>query len=161
MSNKMPSLLALLGLAAVAGYQNRDALSKMAAEASTAPDGSQTWLGDLLGRARTSLKGGDGVGPGATIQAGLSELIERFVKVGDGETAESWVDHGANQPVKPERLRAALGSDLLAQLMARTGLSEVELLDRLSQVLPEAVDKLTPAGRVPSQAEADELVGRY
>jgi uncharacterized protein YidB (DUF937 family) len=34
----------------------------------------------------------------------------------------------------------------------QTGLSRDELLKRLSQVLPEAVDKMTPEGRLPTAA---------
>jgi uncharacterized protein YidB (DUF937 family) len=45
-----------------------------------------------------------------------------------------------------------LGADLLQQLSAKTGLSLQELTERLSQVLPQAVDHLTPDGKIPTQA---------
>jgi uncharacterized protein YidB (DUF937 family) len=43
-----------------------------------------------------------------------------------------------------------IGSDVLAELEAQTGLSQEELLARLSRELPSAVDKYTPDGRLPT-----------
>ena len=39
-------------------------------------------------------------------------------------------------------------------LAQQTGLSREELLSRLKAVLPTAVDKMTPEGRLPTEAEA-------
>ena len=72
---------------------------------------------------------------------------------GLGNVANSWVGSGQNQPVSPGQLGPALGPDLLKTLAQHSGLSEEELTKQLSQVLPGVVDKLTPAGRVPSLAE--------
>ena len=44
------------------------------------------------------------------------------------------------------------GPDLLQQLSAKTGLPLRELTEKLSQVLPQAVDHLTPDGKIPTQA---------
>ena len=44
----------------------------------------------------------------------------------------------------------AIGPDLIDQLAKQTGLTREDLLARLSQVLPEAVDKMTPEGRLPA-----------
>jgi uncharacterized protein YidB (DUF937 family) len=38
-------------------------------------------------------------------------------------------------------------------LARQTGLSRDELLARLSRVLPDAVDKYTPQGRLPTEAD--------
>jgi uncharacterized protein YidB (DUF937 family) len=42
-----------------------------------------------------------------------------------------------------------LGPDLLQQLSTKSGLSVQELTQKLSQVLPQAVDHLTPNGAIP------------
>jgi uncharacterized protein YidB (DUF937 family) len=52
---------------------------------------------------------------------------------------------------KPAVIRL-VRSDLLQQLSAKTGLSLQELTEKLSQVLPQAVDHLTPDGKIPTQA---------
>lgn len=168
MSNRMPSLLALLGLAAAAGYQNRDALKRMLAQPDALPadagavprtDGSG-WLDDLIGRAKQALDGNAG-GPVDMIRNGLGELVDRFRDAGQPDVAESWVATGQNRSVTPDEIRTAVGPDLVAQLSQKTGMSEVDLLARLAQTLPGAVDRLTPAGRLPDANDADALIRAY
>ena len=47
---------------------------------------------------------------------------------------------------------------MLNQLTQHTGLSREELLSRLTRELPQAVDKMTPEGRLPTEQEASRLV---
>ena len=151
MSRGMPSMTALLGLLAMAGYQNRDKLAEMlkGATATTNPGGGgqQPGLGGLLGNLGGML---GGAGVGGLLNGGLGELLEKFKQNGQGETAQSWVNNGPNQEVSPPQLKQAIGSDVLAQLEQQTGLSQEELLARLSRELPGAVDKYTPDGRLPN-----------
>jgi uncharacterized protein YidB (DUF937 family) len=175
-----PSLTALLGLLAVAGYQNRDKIAEMLRHATSgggqaAPGtGQQGGLGGLLGQ----LGGGAGAGAGAGGQqgglggllgqlggagaagglggllgGGLSELLERFQQNGQGDVADSWVSSGPNKEVAPNQLETAIGPDILDTLTQQTGLSREELLSRLSQNLPQAVDRYTPQGRLPTLDE--------
>ena len=48
----------------------------------------------------------------------------------------------------------ALGDDTVSSLAEQAGINDVDLLNGLSQDLPEAVDQLTPDGRLPSEEEA-------
>jgi len=80
---------------------------------------------------------------------GLQGMIGEFEKNGLGPTVRSWVATGPNQPISPVEVQKVLGPDLLQQLAAKSGLSVQELTQRLSQVLPQAVDTLTPDGAVP------------
>jgi uncharacterized protein YidB (DUF937 family) len=80
---------------------------------------------------------------------GLQGVVKQFERNGLGSTVQSWVGTGANQPVSPQDMQKALGPDLLQQLSAKSGLSVQELAQRLAQVLPEAVDKMTPNGTIP------------
>ena len=41
--------------------------------------------------------------------------------------------------------------------MRETGLSRQELLDGLSRELPQAVDQLTPEGRIPNEQESSRV----
>jgi len=84
---------------------------------------------------------------------GLGGLLENFQKSGHGNVVNSWVGPGENQPVTPGQLGSALGPDIIKALAQRSGLSEEDLARQLSQVLPGVVDKLTPNGRFPTQAE--------
>lgn len=149
MARGFPSMTALLGLLAIAGYQNRDKLAELLknAGASNPQGGSAGGLGGLLG----GLAGAGGVG--GLLNGGLGELLERFRQNGQGEAADSWVSRGPNKEVSKDDLRSAIGADVLAHLRTQTGLSEDELLSRLSRELPAAVDNYTPDGRVPDATD--------
>jgi len=88
-------------------------------------------------------------GVGGLLGGGLGELLDRFKKSGQGEVAQSWVNNGPNKEIAPPQLKQAIGTDVLAELEKQTGLSQDELLARLSRELPAAVDKYTPDGRLP------------
>jgi uncharacterized protein YidB (DUF937 family) len=68
-------------------------------------------------------------------------------------TAESWVGTGPNKPVTPPQLEQAIGPEVLETLSKQTGLSREDLLARLSRELPDAVDKYTPQGRLPTETD--------
>ena len=152
MSRGFPSMTALLGLIATAGYQNRDKIAEMLRGATSSGPGAsgqpqpQGGLGGLLGNL-------GGAGAGGVLGGGLNELVERFRQNGQGDVAESWVGPGPNKEVAPNQLEQAIGPDVLATLSQQTGLSREEILSRLSKNLPEAVDKYTPQGRIPSAAD--------
>ena len=139
MTRGMPSLAALLGLLAVAGYQNRDKIGDFLNQMMK-PGGDPGAAGGA------SLPGD----PAKTVQGGLADVIDRFRNIGQGNAADSWVAKGPNAPITPNHTESALGPDLIDMLVQQTGLSREELLSRLSRVLPEAVDKLTPDGRLPA-----------
>jgi uncharacterized protein YidB (DUF937 family) len=91
---------------------------------------------------------------------GLGGLLDKLQKGGLGNAANSWIGSGQNQSVSPGQLGSALGPDIIKVLAARTGLSEDEITKQLSQALPGVVDKLTPAGRVPTLAELSDMSQR-
>jgi uncharacterized protein YidB (DUF937 family) len=154
MSRGIPSLTALLGLLAIAGYQNRDKLAEMlngtGSTTSSRPGGEQpqTGLGGLLSNL-TGMVGG--AGAGGLLNGGLGELLERFRQNGQGEAAQSWINDGPNKEISPPQLKQGIGQDVLAASEQQTGLSQEELLARLSRELPAAVDKYTPGGRLPDR----------
>jgi uncharacterized protein YidB (DUF937 family) len=177
-SNRM---LALLGLLAVAGFQNRDKLAQIIGNitgqnapprspndpsgtiTNTRPAGVPSAntsasvgrggdLGGLLGNLG-GLFGGTAAAGG--IGGALNDLLEQFSSKGYGDAARSWIQTGPNSDVRPNQLEEALGEDTLRELSAKTGLSRQELVERLTSVLPSAVDTLTPEGRLPTREEAD------
>lgn len=80
---------------------------------------------------------------------GVAGVVSQFEQQGLGATVKSWVGTGPNQPITPAQVQQALGSDTVAQLAAKAGLDPRDLLQKLSSILPQAIDKLTPAGAVP------------
>ena len=91
--------------------------------------------------------------PDGGLLGGLGSLIEKFQKGGQGPVIDSWIGKGQNQPIQPGQLRNTLGDDTLGSLAAQAGISKDDLLAQLAQALPEIINKLTPNGRLPTQAE--------
>ena len=80
---------------------------------------------------------------------GLQGVVNEFEKNGLGATVKSWVGTGPNQSISPDQVQQVLGPDLLQQLSQKSGLSVQDLTQKLTQVLPQAVDKATPDGAIP------------
>jgi len=161
MSRGMPSMVALLGLLAVAGYKNRDKIKEMlgqsnqasaSAPGQLAPQGAQ---GGVLGKLGGLL---GGASAGNVLSDGLRDLVDRFKQNGHADAADSWVKTGPNQPIASEHLEQAIGPDVLNTLAEQTGLTREELLARLTREVPSAVDGFTPQGRLPTEEEAARLI---
>jgi uncharacterized protein YidB (DUF937 family) len=108
------------------------------------------------------LKGGlggllAGGAAGSILSGGLGDLLNQFQEKGQGDAANSWVSNGPNKQIAPGDLANALGADQIEQLTAQSGMSRDELLQGLSQYLPDVVNHLTPDGRLPDE---NELSGR-
>ncbi len=146
--NRLPSMTALLGLLAIAGYQNRDKIAEWLNSAKE-PGSASPPSADMPSQAGGILGGVLGAGGiGGLLNGGLGELVDRFKQAGQAEKADSWVRQGPNQEVAPQELESAIGPDVIDALVRQTGLSKEELLSRLSRRLPEAVDRYTPDGRL-------------
>ena len=84
---------------------------------------------------------------------GLNDLVSKFQNAGHGDVVNSWVGAGPNQPIQPSQVGSALGQQTISDLARQAGVSEQELLNQLAQSLPGLVDRLSPNGRLPTQAE--------
>ncbi len=83
-------------------------------------------------------------------QGGLQNVVSQFEKTGFGDTVKSWISMGKNLPITADQIRQALGSDMVKQLAAKTGLPADKIAEMLAQHLPQAIDKVTPDGKLPS-----------
>jgi len=89
---------------------------------------------------------------------GLDVLIDQFKKNGMGDVINSWIGTGQNQPISPTQLRQAIGQETVNDLSRQTGAPQDDLLSQLSKYLPGVIDRLTPNGQLPNQAD---LRSRY
>lgn len=185
MSSTSSRWIALLGLLAIAGYQNRDKLREVLGGASPGgmplrpPSGNQPSAtppaapqpqagqggGGFLDELRNIFTGGGSAAPsggaaGGGLAGSVSDILNQFNQAGHGDVANSWVKDGPERQPTTNELENALGQDGLDALTKQTGLSRDELLKRLQAVLPSAIDQLTPEGRVPTPAEAAGFFGR-
>jgi uncharacterized protein YidB (DUF937 family) len=130
--------VALIGILA---YQNRDKLGALLrGENGNNPDnGNQS--GGILTHIADQFGAGDA----------LREVLGRFKNAGSADKVDSWVKEGPSQTLRPDEVEAAIDPDTLDALSKQTGLSREELLRRLATELPDAVDKMTPEGRLPDE----------
>jgi uncharacterized protein YidB (DUF937 family) len=95
---------------------------------------------------------------GSMLNGGLQDVLESLQRSGQGDVADSWVSAGQNKQISPQALGNALGDDTVNSLAEQAGLSKIDLLDGLSQQLPQFVDQLTPNGRMPTDDEMQRMI---
>ena len=71
--------------------------------------------------------------------------------------ANSWVSKGHNKAMAPGDLANALGADQIEPSIRAKRIVARRIAEGLSQYLPDAINHLTPEGRLPNE---DELSGR-
>jgi len=88
---------------------------------------------------------------------GVQGLVSKLQEHGLGGAVQSWVGTEANQPVSGSQLGTAMNNGgmgpLLQEAASKLGIDQDALLGKLSQVLPAAVDHLTPDGTVPAAGQ--------
>jgi len=151
-----PLTMAVLGLLAYKAVKSFTSQPGAAPAAPAAPGSSQSagaggGLGDILKNGLGGLLAGGAAG--SVLSGGLNDLLKQFQQSGHGDVAKTWVDTGPNKAISSDDLAKALGGDQINTLIAHTGLSRQDLLAGLSQYLPEAVNQLTPDGRLPTEQE--------
>ena len=80
---------------------------------------------------------------------GLPGIVSQLQQQGLGSTVNSWIGSGPNQPISAEQVHQGFGPEMIRELAAKTGMNPQELAQKLSQVLPQVIDRMTPAGTVP------------
>jgi len=123
-----------------------DSVSGMLGETGEAASGGglESTVSGLLGKGAGELPG----------------LLDKFKAGGMGDVAQSWVGKGANLPINADQVRAVLGSDAVASVAGKLGISQEAAAAKIAEILPSVIDKLTPDGMVPDpEALAAKLTG--
>ena len=84
---------------------------------------------------------------------GLQGLMAKLTSNGQAQQVQSWVGTGENKPVTGSEVRAALNTDSLDKMAQEAGTTPEKVSDDVAKILPEMVDKATPQGQVPAQAD--------
>jgi uncharacterized protein YidB (DUF937 family) len=164
MSPMMKALMLALAAKAYHDYRNRRAEPSGPMPSGPGPDpstGGGGGLGGFLGGgglAGGGLAGGLAGGLGGLLAGlggagALGSLVDQFRQRGFGDQVNSWVGTGQNQPIAPDQLDQAVGSDTIDQLSRQFQMPRNQLLSELSNELPGAVDHLTPQGQIPDDTE--------
>jgi uncharacterized protein YidB (DUF937 family) len=155
------AILGLLAYKAVKSFTGQSSPAQVPAAPAPHQSTGASASGGLAGGLGDLLKGGlggvlGGAATGSVLAGGLNDLLKQLQQNGHGEVAKSWVGNGPNHAISSEDLGQALGADQINNLAAHTGLSREDLLAGLSQYLPEAVNQLTPDGRLPTEHELSQ-----
>lgn len=82
---------------------------------------------------------------------GVQGIVSQLEQQGLGGTVRSWVANGPNQSISADQVHQAFGADTIKELAAKAGMSPQDFAAKLSALLPQVVDKLTPNGVVPAR----------
>ena len=118
--------------------------------------GSAGGASSLMGGILASMLGGQGGMGGSTLNnagmaGGLGNILSQFQQAGLGHVAQSWVSNGPNHPVSPQQLQKVFGEDQVQDMAGQAGMEPGDFLSQLSQHLPNAVNGMTPNGRLPDE----------
>lgn len=76
----------------------------------------------------------------------LQGLVDQLQQNGLGAQVTSWVGNGANLPVSPDEIKAALGNEHIEQFAAHFGVPIDAALQFLSAHLPATIDHASSGG---------------
>ncbi len=105
--------------------------------------------GDILG----GILGGGGLGG---LLGGLGGMLGGLRQQGMAEEVDSWIASGPNRPVPADKLAPAFDPAALDQAAREAGTDRGTLMDAMSRMLPEVVDRMTPQGRLPAADTQDD-----
>ncbi|MER5259391.1 MULTISPECIES: YidB family protein [unclassified Streptomyces] len=111
-------------------------------------------LGGLLGGGAGGAGGAQGGAGGNNPLGGLMDMITKSGLVSQDQL-DSWVGKGDNQPLSPDQVKQAVPDETLDKVATDAGVSRDEAADQIARQLPQAVDKLTPEGQVPTGSLED------
>jgi uncharacterized protein YidB (DUF937 family) len=136
--------------------------------------GFEQILGGILGGGGG--QGGKGGGSGAAMAGmamaaapvllkflqggGLNKLLGNMQAKGMEDKAQSWVSKGDNRAITPQELEQVVPKEQIDQLAQQAGVPAQQAEEVLAQALPQVVDKVTPEGQVPQQAQLDAMLGQ-
>ncbi len=121
---------------------------------------NQSGMGGVLssilggGQAGTNQAGTSQTGTSQGAAGGLGGLVSQFEQAGLGNAIQSWIGNGPNQPVSPGDLQNVFGNHV-GPMAQQAGMNQGDFLDQLSQHLPNAVNNMTPNGRIGDQGSVN------
>jgi uncharacterized protein YidB (DUF937 family) len=80
---------------------------------------------------------------------GVSGLVQQFEQKGLGGVIAGWISSGPNPPIGGDQIIDVLGHDRVMDIAGKLGLSEEQVANGISTMLPKLIDGMTPNGTVP------------
>lgn len=80
---------------------------------------------------------------------GLKGLVNSFKEKGMGDLVSSWIGSGENSKISADQIQKVLGKTNLEGMASKLGVSYEDISNKVSEYLPQIIDKLTPDGKIP------------
>ena len=80
----------------------------------------------------------------------LGDIVGKFTGGNNdlASKAKSWLGDGANDSISPSEIQDAIGSDKIEAFASKLGIGREEASNKLSEVLPELIDKSSQGGNL-------------
>lgn len=96
-----------------------------------------------------------GGGQGGAQGGGLDQLLQQLQGAGMSRELDSWISKGENLPVTADQLSQAFGQERMNDMARQAGMEGGGFGDLLAQVLPQAIDRMSPEGHLPESSSLD------
>ena len=87
---------------------------------------------------------------------GLEGLLNRFRDHGFDDAVRSWISTGKNFTLTPQDIDRVMGPSQIETLAREANVGPREAATEVAALLPQLVDKLTPAGHLPDAPKLEE-----
>jgi uncharacterized protein YidB (DUF937 family) len=94
-----------------------------------------------------------------TEAGGVNGLAQQFQQKGLDGVIAGWIGNGANPPITGQQVVQAIGQDKVTEIASKVGLSEQQVADGISKLLPVMINHLTPEGTAPPATAPGEVEG--
>src|SRR5215471_17401985 len=89
---------------------------------------------------------------------GIAGLQKMFEEKGLGHIISSWIGTGQNLPISADQLQNVLQGDALENMASKSGIDLSQISSLFSQLMPHAVDQMTPNGQIPDSNALSQLM---
>jgi uncharacterized protein YidB (DUF937 family) len=81
---------------------------------------------------------------------GLANVVKNFEAAGFVSKVRSWISAAPNQPINSVEALQLFGLNALRDMAKKAGIPVERLRDLMAELLPLAIDKATPGGKLPA-----------
>lgn len=89
---------------------------------------------------------------------GIAGLQKMFEEKGLGNIISSWIGTGQNLPISADQLQNVLRGGALQNMASKSGIDLSQISSMFSQLMPHAVDQMTPNGQIPDSNALSQLM---
>ena len=82
---------------------------------------------------------------------GVHDILDKVHAGGLADKVQSWVGMGKNLPISADQVTSVLGNDTVKSIAAKVGIPTDKVASAIAHLLPQAVDKMTPDGKLPAK----------